>query len=71
MIGLVKILSGIHLEIKMADIDIRRLVFSNIPTAYNNAIFRCTAVLNTDAAVSCIPEGHVGVQGECKDRDVA
>ena len=71
MIGLVKILSGIHLEIKVADIDIRRLVFSNIPTAYNNAIVRCTAVLNTDATVSCIPDGHVGVQGECQDRDVA
>ena len=71
MIGLVKILSGIHLEITVADIDIRRLVLSNISTAYNNAIVRCTAVLNTGATVSCIPEGHVGVQGKCKDRDVA
>ena len=33
MIGLVKILSGIRLEIKVADIDIRRLVLSNISTA--------------------------------------
>ena len=71
MIGLVKILSGIRLEITVADIDIRRLVLSNISTAYNNAIVRCTAVFNTGATVSCILEGHVGVQGECKDRDVA
>ena len=64
-------LSGIHLVTNVADIDIRRLVLSNISTAYNNAIIRCTAVLDTGTTVSCSPESHLGIQGECKDRGVA
>ena len=65
-------LSGISQETRVVDGDIRRLIpCSNISTAYNNAIVRCTAVLNTGATVSCCPEGRLVVQGECKYSDVA
>ena len=64
-------LSGISQETGVVDGDIRRLILSNISIAYNNAIVRCTAVLNTGATVSCCPEGRLVVQGECKYRDVA
>ena len=64
-------LSGITLETIVVDVHLRRLVLSNISIAYNNATVRCRAVLNTGDTVSCSPDGSLGVQGECKDRDVA
>ena len=44
-------LSGISQETRVVDGDICRLILSSISTAYNNAIVRCTAVLNTGATV--------------------
>ena len=64
-------LSGIDLETIMLDVGLRQLILSNISIAYNNAIVRCTGVYKTGLTVLCSPEGHLGVQGECKDRDVA
>ena len=55
----------------MLEADLHQLILSNISIAYNNAIVRCTGVYETGITVLCSPEGHRGVQGECKDRDVA
>ena len=64
-------LSGISVDTEELGLVVHILVLSNISTAYNNAIVRCTAVFITGATVLCNPEGSLGVQGECKDRDVA
>ena len=44
-------LSGISQDTRVVDGDICRLILSSISNVYNNAIVRCTAVLNTGATV--------------------